>query len=66
VRPVAEIFYEEEIGRARTISGLVGLIWQVRDNLSFDVAVRHTITNGHSVDEIRVGTTFGFSLGPMM
>jgi hypothetical protein len=41
------------------------LIWQVRDNLSFDVAVRHALTNGRPVDEIRIGTTFGFPFGPM-
>jgi hypothetical protein len=35
VRPVAEFFYENEFGRAETVSALVGLIWQVRDNLSF-------------------------------
>ena len=60
VRPVAEIFYENEFGKEETISGLVGLIWQVRDNLSFDVALRHGLTNGHAVDEIRAGLTIGF------
>jgi hypothetical protein len=62
VRPVAEIFYEQEVNRTNTISGLLGLIWQVRDNLSFDAAYRHAITNGRPVDEIRMGTTVGFSL----
>jgi hypothetical protein len=62
VRPVAEIFYEEEFGKERTISGLVGLIWQVHDNLSFDVAIRHALTDGHPVNEIRAGLTFGFPL----
>jgi hypothetical protein len=66
VRPVAEVFYEQEINQSTTISGLVGLIWQVRDNLSFDVAFRHALTDGHPIDEIRAGTTFGFALGPMM
>jgi hypothetical protein len=60
VRPVAEIFYENEFGKAETISGLVGLIWKVRDDLSFDVGVRHALTNGHPVNEIRAGLTFGF------
>jgi len=44
VRPVAEIFYDNEFGKEETISGLVGLIWKVRDNLSFDVGVRHALT----------------------
>ena len=60
VRPVAEIFYDNEFGKEETISGLVGLIWKVRDNLSFDVGVRHALTNGHPVNEIRAGLTFGF------
>jgi hypothetical protein len=65
VRPVAEVFYEEEVNQSHTISALVGLIWQVRDNLSFDVAYRHAVTDGRPIDEIRLGTTFGFTLGPM-
>ena len=62
VRPVAEVFYEEEFGHSHTISGLIGAIWQVRDNLSFDVGVRHALTNDRSVNEVRVGMTFGFAL----
>ena len=62
VRPVAEVFYEKEFGKSETISGLVGLIWQVHDDLSFDVGVRHALTNGHPVNEIRAGVSFGFPL----
>ena len=62
VRPVAEVFYENALGDQQTFSGLVGLIYQVRDNLSFDVAIRHAITSGHPVNEIRAGLTFGFPL----
>lgn len=62
VRPVAEVFYEEEFGKAHTASMLVGAIWQVRENLAFDVGVRHALTNGRPVDEIRAGLTFGFPL----
>jgi len=62
VRPVAEIFYENEFGREQTFSGLVGLIYRVSDDLSFDVAVRHALTGGHPVNEIRAGLTFGFPL----
>jgi hypothetical protein len=62
VRPVAEFFYEEEFGQAHTLSALVGAIWQVRDNLSFDVGFRHAITNGTHVNEIRAGLTIGFPL----
>lgn len=62
VRPVAEIFYENEFGEQETFSGLVGLIYTVSDKLNFDVAIRHALTNGHPVNEIRAGVTFGFPL----
>jgi hypothetical protein len=62
VRPVMEVFYEDEIGQARTISGLVGAIWQVRENLSFDIGYRHAWVNSQQVDEVRAGLTVGFSL----
>jgi hypothetical protein len=62
VRPVAEFFYEKEFGQFETVSALIGLIWRVRENLSFDVGVRHAIANGHPVNEIRAGLTFGFPL----
>ena len=62
VRPVAEFFYEKEFGQSETISGLIGLIWRVRDNLSFDVGLRHALTNGHSVNELRAGLTFAIPL----
>lgn len=60
VRPVAELFYEEEFGQAHTLSALIGAIWQVNDKLSFDVGFRHAITNGSNVNEIRAGLTVGF------
>jgi hypothetical protein len=63
IRPVAEFFYEKQFGQSETISGLIGLIWRVRDDLSFDVGLRHALTNGHPVNEVRAGLTFGFPLG---
>jgi hypothetical protein len=62
VRPVAEFFYENEFGREQTFSALVGLIYRVNDDLSFDFAIRHALTNGRPVDEIRAGLTFAFPL----
>jgi hypothetical protein len=62
VRPVAEVFYEREFGKAETVSGLVGLIWQVHDDLSFDLGLRHAVTSGHQVNEVRAGVTFGIPL----
>lgn len=62
LRPVAEFFVEKEFGQFETVSALVGLIWQVRDNLSFDVGVRHAFSNGRPVNELRAGLTFGFRI----
>ncbi|MBO0717393.1 MAG: hypothetical protein J2P55_08690, partial [Rhizobiales bacterium] len=61
VRPVAEVFYEEEFGQAHTLSALIGAIWQVNDKLSFDIGFRHAVTNGSNVNEIRAGLTVGFA-----
>ena len=52
----------ESSPKAHTISGLVGAIWQVQDNLSFDVAFRHAAVNGVPVNEVRAGLTIGFPL----
>jgi len=65
VRPVAEITYEETFGKMHTTAGLVGAIWQVRDSLSFDVALKHSVSNTGHADEVRAGLTFGFSLSSL-
>jgi hypothetical protein len=62
MRPVAEIFYEEEFGQSHTISGLIGATWQLRDNLAVDIGFRHALINGQPVNEIRAGMTIGFPL----
>src|SRR5438105_6862482 len=62
VRPVAEVLYEKDFVKSDTVSGLVGLIWQVREDLSFDLGVRHAVTNGHSLNEVRAGVSFAFPL----
>jgi hypothetical protein len=62
VRPVAEFFYEKEFGVEETVSGLVGLIWQVNDKIAVDAAFRHALTNGHPVNEVRAGVTFAVPL----
>jgi len=65
VRPVAELFYEKEFGKSETVSGLVGLIWQVREDLAFDVGLRHALTDGHPVNEVRAGMTVAFSVSSL-
>ena len=59
---MSEFFYEKEFGLEETVSGLVGLIWQASDKLSFDVAFRHALTNRHPVSEVRAGLTFAVPL----
>ena len=44
-----------DLGVAQEISGLIGALWQLRDNLSFDVGSRHVLINGRLVIELRVG-----------
>lgn len=61
VRPVAEIVYEREFGMGEEVAALAGVIWQVKDTLAFDVAVRHAMVNGSPATELRLGVTFAFS-----
>ncbi len=43
-----------------TTSALVGAIWQVRDNIAFDVGLRGAQVNNQPLREVRFGVTFGF------
>jgi hypothetical protein len=60
VRPVAEVFLENEFGKFQTVSALVGAIWKADDNLSFDIGVRKALRDDRSVTELRLGLTVGF------
>jgi hypothetical protein len=62
VRPVAELFYDKAWLETETRSALIGAIWQVRDDLSFDAAYRYAMENGRPVNEIRAGLTFAFKV----
>lgn len=62
VRPVAELFHERAFGEQRTSSALIGAIWQVRDTLAIDGAVRGALVNARTLGEIRLGLSFGFGL----
>ena len=66
VRPVAEIFYENDVSLFRTGSALVGAIWQVQDNIAVDFGLRGARINGQTAGEIRAGVTFalGVTKGP--
>jgi hypothetical protein len=60
VRPVAEVFVEKQFGGELMVSGLVGAIWRVTDDLSLDLAFRRAAEDGTSIDEIRAGFTWAF------
>jgi hypothetical protein len=55
VRPVAELFVEHEFGGSQRYSALIGAIWQVREKLALDVAVRSAIVSGQNLEELRAG-----------
>lgn len=61
LRPVVEVFLEREPGRYRA-SGLVGGIWQVRENLALDAGVRLGTTRDAHEREIRAGFTWAFAV----
>ena len=63
VRPVMELFGEGGVNGSRTNSALVGLIWRVQENLSFDLGVRWARSDGENVSEVRVGLTWAFTTG---
>jgi hypothetical protein len=62
VRPVAEIFHEWEFGEFRETSGLLGAIWQVRDDIAVDAGFRRAQLNDRMVNEVRAGVTFSVPL----
>jgi hypothetical protein len=60
VRPVAEAVVEQNAGR--TVSGVVGGIWQVRDGLALDAGWRIARADGATLREIRAGFTWAFPI----
>ncbi|HMH19589.1 MAG TPA: hypothetical protein VK572_15740 [Burkholderiales bacterium] len=61
VRPVAEVSGEKISGIARTESVLVGAIWKLRQDLSFDFGIREARAGSEAIHEIRAGLTWSFS-----
>jgi hypothetical protein len=62
IRPVLEVYYDKVWTETDTFSALVGAIYQVRDDLSFDAAFRYAVVNGRPTNEIRAGLTFAFKV----
>ncbi len=54
---------EGQGGAPATVSGLVGAIWQVSENLSLDAALRVATTGGIGEVEVRAGVTWAFPVG---
>lgn len=63
IRPVMEIFVEPEAGVPTVVSGLVGAIWRIAENLSVDGGVRVARAGALDTFEIRAGFTWGFPVG---
>lgn len=63
VRPVAEVFYERDFSESHKVSGLVGAIWQLKDNLAADLGFRHAWSPDGHENEVRLGLTFSFRAG---
>ena len=61
VRPVAEVFTERARAAERIDSALVGAIWRMREDLSFDAGVRSAHAGEEAVHELRLGLTWTFS-----
>lgn len=60
VRPVGEVFAEQEATQPRTTSRLAGAIWRANEDLSLDLGFREARSGGETVREVRVGFTWGF------
>jgi hypothetical protein len=61
VRPVGEVFLAHEGGGAGIVSGLLGAIWRVREDLAFDAAFRWAHHGSLAAHELRLGLTWSFS-----
>jgi hypothetical protein len=61
VRPALEILSEHGSDGSWSDSALVALIWQQSEHLSFDAGIRAGRANSQSVQEIRIGLTWGFA-----
>jgi hypothetical protein len=67
VRPVAELYFDEDFVVGPHESALVGAIWHVRDSFDLDVGVRGgrvTVDGGGSVyeAEVRLGLTWAIAM----
>jgi hypothetical protein len=57
-RPVFETYVARDSAGGYTNSALAGVVWEVKDNLSFDVGLRKAWSDAFSITELRVGFTW--------
>jgi hypothetical protein len=62
VRPVTEVMVEREHGGPQTAAVLVGAIWEAREHLAIDGALRGSRVDGVPVQEVRLGLTWATGL----
>ena len=62
VRPVVEFVYTRDTAHREETALLVGAIWQAKEGLAFDLAVRQAVIEARAATEIRFGLTFDFSV----
>jgi hypothetical protein len=58
VRPVAEVYYDDDFAADSTASALIGAIWTLRASFSLDAAVRGARVGGQDAAEVRLGLTW--------
>ena len=63
LRPVAEVLVEGERDVPVSVSGLVGAIWRLSEELSIDGGLRLARSGGANTTEIRAGLTWSFGVG---
>ncbi len=62
VRPVAELFYEKELGVDQTGSALFGAIWTVGKSVALDAGLRGARTGEGWIGEARLGLTWSIPM----
>jgi hypothetical protein len=63
LRPVVELTHEHTAGEPSARGALVGLVWNVAEELALDAAVRRVRSDGAQLTEARFGLTWGFKMG---
>jgi hypothetical protein len=62
VRPVLEVFYENQFHVGSTYSGLIGALWRAREEFVVDAGVRGASIQGTGALELRLGFTWAIPI----